>query len=110
VGFSLAMPNLNDAFRHLPDGRLFPFGLLRFLWHRRRIRGFRQMTLGFRPEYHHLGLGPAFYLCTWRVGMEKGYRYAEASWVLEDNHEMVRAIERMGGAPYKRYRMYARGV
>ena len=26
VGFSLALPDLNQALRHLPDGRLLPFG------------------------------------------------------------------------------------
>ena len=108
VGFSLSMPDLNEAFRYLPDGKLFPFGLLKFLWYKRKIRGIRMMTLGFRPEYHHVGLGAAFYLGTWQAAMAKGYMQGEASWVLEDNHEMVRAIERMGGQAYKRYRMYQR--
>ena len=106
VGFSLSMPNLNEAFRHLPDGRLLPFGIFRFLWHRRKIKGIRMMTLGFRPEYHHVGLGAAFYLRTWVTAMRQGYVQGEASWVLEDNLEMVRAIERMGGRAYKRYRLY----
>lgn len=110
VGFSLSMPNLNEAFRHLPDGRLFPFGILRFLWHRRKIEAIRMMTLGFRPEYHHVGLGAAFYLGTWQSAMRRGYDRGEASWVLEDNLEMIRAIERMGGRAYKRYRMYERAV
>ena len=108
VGFSLSMPDFNEAFRHIPDGRLFPFGLFKFLWYKRKIHTIRLMTLGFRPEYHHLGLGPAFYVTTWRTGSRKGYTSAEASWVLEDNHEMVRALERMGAREYKRYRMYER--
>lgn len=110
VGFSLSMPNLNEAFRHLPDGRLLPFGIVRFLWHKRKIRAIRMMTLGFRPEYQHVGLGAAFYLRTWLTATRRGYERGEASWVLEDNHEMVRAIERMGGRAYKRYRMYERAV
>src|SRR5690606_16732330 len=100
VGFSLALPDLHQAFRHLPDGRLLPFGIFRFLWHRRRIHGLRVITLGFKPGYQHLGLGAAFYLKTWEIGVRKGYDQAEASWILEDNLDMVRPLERMGGRMY----------
>lgn len=110
VGFSLALPNLNHALRHLPDGRLFPFGLFRFLWHKRKIRGVRVITLGFKPGYQHSGLGAAFYLRTWISGTGRGYDHGEASWILEDNLDMVRALERMGGREYKRYRIYERAV
>lgn len=108
VGFSLALPNLNAALRHLPDGRLFPFGLFRFLWHKRKIRGIRVLTLGFKPGYQHSGLGAALYLRSWLNGTARGYDHGEASWILEDNLDMVRPLERMGGRPYKRYRLYER--
>ena len=108
VGFSLILPDLNQALKHLADGRLFPFGLLRFLWHRRTIRGVRMLTLGFKQGYQHLGLGPGFYLRGWQAGVAKGYTHGEASWILEDNHEMIRAVERMNGRLYKRYRIYDR--
>lgn len=110
VGFSLTMPNLNEALRHLPDGRLLPLGIFRLLWHKRKIRGARVITLGFKPAYQHLGLGPAFYLRTWQVGMKKGYTHGEASWVLEDNHEMIRMLERMGCPMNKRYRLFAKDL
>jgi GNAT superfamily N-acetyltransferase len=108
VGFSLALPDLNQAFRHLRDGRLFPFGLFRFLWHKRKITGLRVITLGFKPAYQHLGLGAALYLRAWQIAVSKGYDHAEASWILEDNVDMVRPLERMGGRLYKRYRIYER--
>ena len=108
VGFSLALPNINHALRRIPDGRLFPFGLLRFLWHRRTIRGIRVITLGFKPAYQQSGLGAALYLRTWLNGTARGYDHGEASWVLEDNHDMVRPLERMGGRAYRRYRIYER--
>lgn len=106
VGFSLTLPDLNVALKRIPDGRLLPFGLFRFLWHRRKIRAARVMTLGFKPAYQRMGLGAAFYLRTWQVGVSKGYRWGEASWVLEDNHEMVHALERMGSRVYKRWRVF----
>lgn len=110
VGFSLALPNINEALRHLPDGRLFPFGLFRFLWHKRKITGVRVITLGFTPAYQRSGLGAAFYLRTWLTGIGIGYDHGEASWILEDNVDMVRPLERMGGRVYKRYRIFERRI
>lgn len=110
VGFSLAMPNLNEALRHLPDGRLLPFGWAKLLWLRKRIRSIRIITLGLKPHLHRAGLGPAFYLHTALATEKKGIHTAEASWILEDNHEMVRALERMGAQPAKRYRIFERSL
>jgi GNAT superfamily N-acetyltransferase len=110
VGFSLALPDLNVALRRIPNGRLLPFGFLKFLWHRRRIRQMRVITLGFRPEYQHLGLGAAFYAQTWQTGVAKGYVRGEASWILEENREMARPMERMGARVSKRYRIYERSI
>jgi hypothetical protein len=108
VGFSLAIPDLNQALRHLPEGRLLPFGIFRFLWHRRRIRQMRVMTAGFRPEVQHLGLGAVLYARTWQTGLQKGYVTGEASWILEQNVEMTRPIERLGGELTRRYRLFQR--
>jgi GNAT superfamily N-acetyltransferase len=108
IGFSLALPDLNEALAHLPNGRLFPFGILKLLWYRRRIRSIRVLTLGFEPRYHRAGLGVAFYRRTWAVGVEKGYVAGDASWVLEDNREMCQALVRMGGSPHRRYRIFER--
>lgn len=110
VGFSLALPDLNQAIRHIPNGRLFPFGIFRFLWHRRKIHSMRVITLGFKPGFQRLGLGPAFYLRTWQTGLAKGYDRGEASWILEDNLPMVRPIERLGGSTYKTYRIYEKAL
>jgi len=108
IGFALALPNLNEALAHLRDGRLLPLGLPKLLWYRRRIRGMRLITLGFQPGFQHQGLGPLVYLQIYRTGVAKGYTHAEASWVLEDNWEMRRAIERIGGRVDKVYRIYER--
>ncbi|HEX2208358.1 MAG TPA: GNAT family N-acetyltransferase, partial [Longimicrobium sp.] len=108
VGFLLALPDLNRAFKHLPDGKLFPFGVFKFLWHRRKIDTARILTLGLKPGYQHLGLGAVMYTRLLEIGIEKGYKGAEGSWILEDNHEMCAALEKLGAESYKRYRVYDR--
>jgi hypothetical protein len=37
---------------------------------------------------------------------KKGYKFGEASWILEDNDPMNRACEMMNGERYKTYRVY----
>ncbi|WP_420126998.1 GNAT family N-acetyltransferase [Longimicrobium sp.] len=108
IGFLLALPDLNRAFKHLPDGKLFPFGVFKFLWQKRKIRTARLLTLGLKPGYQHLGLGAAMYTRLLQIGVGKGYTGAEGSWILEDNHEMCTALEKLGADKYKRYRVYDR--
>lgn len=110
VGFLLALPDLNQAFRHLPDGKLFPFGVFKFLWHKRKVRTARILTLGLKPGWQHLGLGAVMYTRLLEIGIAKGYKGAEGSWILEDNHEMCTALEKLGADLYKRYRVYDRSL
>lgn len=110
VGFSLALPDLNQALKHLKNGRLLPFGIFKLLWHQRRVNALRVLTLGFKPGYQNQGLGAAFYLKTFQNGAARGYKTAEGSWILEDNHLMRQALEKMGGFVYKTYRIYDRAL
>jgi GNAT superfamily N-acetyltransferase len=106
VGFALNLPDFNQALKTLPRGRLFPFGIFRLLWAKRRINAMRAITLGFTPRFQRYGLGALFYLRTLQATVERGSPRGEASWILEDNFEMRRALENMGGEVYKRYRVY----
>jgi GNAT superfamily N-acetyltransferase len=106
VGFSLALPDINQALRHLPSGRLTPLNVLKLLWYQRKVDALRVITLGFRPGYQHQGLGAAFYLKTFLNGAERGYKTAEGSWILEDNWEMRQALDKQGAYVYKTYRIY----
>jgi GNAT superfamily N-acetyltransferase len=106
VGFSLTLPDFNQALKTLPRGRLFPFGIFRLLRAKRRITSTRVLTLGFTPRFQRHGLGALLYLRTWQATIDRGTPRGEASWILEDNLEMRRALENMGGVVYKRYRVY----
>jgi GNAT superfamily N-acetyltransferase len=105
IGFALALPDYNQALKHV-DGRLFPFGLLKLLWHRRNINRLRVFTLGVKPEYQRKGIDALLYLRIYQNGIPVGLNRGEASWILEDNWGMRRGLERMGGHVYKTYRVY----
>lgn len=106
VGFSLALPDINTALKKA-NGSLLPFGWWGFLkFNLRKIPVLRLFALGVKRDYQHLGLGPLFYQRYIEEGLKRGVRWAELSWILENNDLMNRPIERMGGKIYKRYRMY----
>lgn len=105
AGFALAVPDVNEALRHI-GGRLFPFGLVKLLWHKRHIRHIRVVLLGVREEYRATAAAAALYASLIHEGTRLNYLGAECSWVLEDNVLMKRAIESMGGTVYKTYRIY----
>lgn len=109
VGFSLVLPDYNQVLRHL-DGRLFPFGVFKFLWYRRKIDRVRIMTLGLLPGYRRRGLDAMMYLRIFQASARRGYVRGEASWILEDNLDILHAIERCGGKVYKTYRIYEKGL
>lgn len=107
IGFSLALPDINQALIRL-DGRLFPTGLLKLLWLtkvRKSIDQCRLITFGVIPEYRKLGIDMMLYLETFRRGLEKGYKWGELSWILESNDLMRHGAEQMGAVMYKRYRI-----
>jgi GNAT superfamily N-acetyltransferase len=107
VGFATAVPDVNVALRRNPSGRLFP-GMLKVWWAARRIERLRVLLLGTLPEWRGKGLDALLYKSIWEAARRKGYRWAEAGWVLEDNHAMRNALVRMGFEPYKTYRLYDR--
>ena len=107
VGFSLSLPDLNQAIRHA-DGRLFPFGLLKILWHARSIDVCRVITLGLVEAYRGKGIDALLYLETFRRGAARGITAGEFGWVLADNEAMRRPLEKLGAEVHKRYRLYDR--
>lgn len=105
VGFAIALPDFNQALKHL-DGRLFPFGLLKLLWYRRKIDRVRVITLGLTPGHRRSGADALMYYYYLTDGHALGYNECECSWILDDNWEMRRGLERMGASVYKTYRVY----
>lgn len=109
VGFSLAVPDMNQALKHA-NGRLFPFGLFKILWHKRKIDGVRVIIMGVIPEYQRRGIDTVFYWETYRHGVAKGYKWGEFSWILDNNTMMNRASKLVGAHIYKTYRIYQKPI
>ena len=95
VGFMLAVPDYSGVLQRIGNGRLFPTGALRLLLGKRAIRDWRVMALGLRRDFRARGILPLFAWEAFRRGREAGERSAEASWILEDNEPMNRAMAAM---------------
>ena len=88
------------------NGRLMPFGWWHLLNRRRIIDRVRIFMLGVKQEFQSLPLGAALYARTFKDGLAMGYRWGEASLILENNTRMRGALEKMGATVYKTYRNY----
>lgn len=106
VGVSLCLPDMNQVLIRMKKGRLFPYGIFKFLFGRKKIDAIRILALGVLEPYRKMGIEACFYAGIMKRGLEKGMKMAEASWILEHNDLMNKAIENMHGKVYKHYRIY----
>jgi GNAT superfamily N-acetyltransferase len=111
VGFALAVPDINHLLRSNRSGRAFP-AALKILWSvwRRSIPRLRILLLGILPEYRGKGVDAMLWHAIWSRTEQNGFKWAEASWVLEDNVPMNNALERMTFSRYKTFRIYERAL
>lgn len=105
IGFFLSVPDINRALKHV-NGRLLPFGLIKLLWHSRKIDFIRIITMGVVREFQSMGAGAIFLTEIYKRAPESGYPSGEMGWVLENNVMMNRAADLIGGRRSKTYRIY----
>ena len=105
VGFACALPDFNQVFIKM-NGRLLPFGILKFLAGRRKITGVRAIVFGVVPEFMHTGLAYLLYDEFEKAIIRKGYHWCELSWQLEDNQAINHFAASIGAKLYRKYRIY----
>lgn len=106
IGAGITIPNLNEIFIKIKRGRLFPTGVFRFLFGRKSIKSVRIIALGILPEYRRTGLDMCLYVRSYQAALRKGIRRGEASWILENNDMMNRALVQIGGKVFRKHRLY----
>ena len=108
VGFLLALPDYNIALTPLKGHLLTPklLGFIPYLLGWRKLPRTRVVTLGMKEKYRSKGLESAMLIEGLRVGIAAGVTESDASWILEDNLQMRRVLEAIGGRVYKTYRIY----
>ena len=114
VGFSVTLPDINEAIRPL-NGRLtswgLPLGLVRLMRGMKKITTARMVILDVLAGYRRRGIAEALILRTLDHGKNVlRYSGAELGWTQEDNVLINRTIESVGGQRYKTYRIYQKGI
>jgi len=115
AGFGLSLPDLNQPLRlaYPRPGTPEAWTMVKMAWHwkvRPKLDWLRVFALGVLPEFRGQGVDALMYVETARAAFRKGYKWAEMSWILENNMMMNRAIQFLGGQVYKTYRFYQKSL
>jgi len=106
IGFIVALPDLNQVFGHIRSGKLFPTGIFKYLYYRKKITKGRILILGILDEYRNKGVDLILYKKIQENLNSLGIYTAEACYVMENNKKMNSIIEKIGGVKVKEYRIY----
>jgi GNAT superfamily N-acetyltransferase len=105
VGAAFALPDYNPTIKAI-DGRLLPWGFLRMLAQKRKIKRFRLLAANVLPEYQLHGIGLVLLRSMVPAVLERGLQEVEYSWVSESNTRSRGSLEKGGTRRYKTYRVY----
>lgn len=109
IGFNITLPDYNQAIKKM-NGRLFPFGFLKFLYYKRKINRIRFFVLFVVPEYRKKGVTSVMYLKTYLNALKKGYTELEGSTIWEYNRDMMNDVESFGAKINITYRIYQKEI
>jgi hypothetical protein len=110
AGSLLAIPNINVPLKAV-RGRLFPLGFIRFFRELKRVHEARILGVAALQEERAKGITASLFIEVILRGLKRGYRMAEASWVLEDNQMSNLSIQgALEPTLYKTYRIFEKGI
>ena len=111
VGWLLVLPDVNHGILAC-NGRLLPFGFIKFLLAMRKKKQVRTrlLTLGILPEARGRGLDALLIAEITRRVSKHGSPMTELGWVLEDNTPILNAAAEIGAAEAMRYRLYGKDI
>jgi len=106
AGISLVLPDMNQVLKKA-GGRLFPLGLLKILWHKRKISSWRMPLMGVLERHRMRGIEVVFCCRTYDAAKKnRHYRKCELSWILESNRAATAVMKKLGARRSKTYRIY----
>ncbi|NTU91048.1 MAG: GNAT family N-acetyltransferase [Chlorobiaceae bacterium] len=110
IGFSLSLPDINQALKHVNGNPFTPWGLVKYLWYKRNITMVRTIVMGVLPEYRNKGIDSIMNVQIADYGGKHGVFASEMSWILKSNEAMSKLALVIGGKPYKEYAIYEKAI
>ncbi len=105
IGFVLALPDYNQVLKKV-NGKLLPFGFIKYLWYKNKIDGIRGFAQYVIPRFRNRAVNAAIFQKILLAAEKKKYRYIESSSISENNLKSRKIFENAGFKPYKIYRVY----
>jgi hypothetical protein len=109
VGFMGLLPDFNYVLKRM-NGNLNPLTIMKALYFSRKITDLRLLLLGIKRDYRNKGVDALLYREGFNSIKKGGYKRIEFSWILEDNVQVQRIVEMVGGSLYKKYRIYEKAL
>jgi hypothetical protein len=108
AGFLLAIPDANPALAALNGSMANPIRLVRAMLIGRQRVGLRLITMGVKAEFRLRGIEGVMFCEGLQAALDRGYRWCEYSWILEDNELAKRTVRLMDAVHTKTYRIYSK--
>jgi GNAT superfamily N-acetyltransferase len=105
VGFSLALPNVAEAFAK-SGGLRYPWNYIQLWWYAPRVKSASFKILAIDPDYWGLGLEALMFMRMIEAFDRRGYQWVDGSLTGGDNPYTNKIATRFGLEEYKRYRLY----
>jgi len=105
IGAVFGLLDYNPRIKKI-DGRLFPFGFIRLLASKKKIKRVRLVSTNVVPEYQKWGFGLVLLARLLPDALKWGIEEGEFSWVLESNHLSYGSLKRGGAKITKTWRIY----
>ncbi len=109
IGFVVGALDYNQVLKKL-NGRLFPFGLIKAIYYRRKIDGARVFIQFVIPEFQGKGVNGAVFYHMLKHAKKAGIVHGDGSTIGEENIKSRQSVERAGGRHYRTYRYYQKAI
>lgn len=106
IGYIVAVPDFNQVLKKIPNGKLFPFGILKILKYKKAINSSRVMLIGVDEKYRGTGLDLVLYKRITNALYKHNIFRCEASYIMSTNKTMNSLLVKIGGLPIKQYKLY----
>ena len=109
IAFILGMPDISDGIKK-SNGYMFPLGFIQVLRSQKKTKQLNLLLGGISAEYRNKGLDTILGVEMLESANKRGMKYIDSHLELETNLKMRAEMEKMGGAVYKRFRIYTKAI
>ncbi|MBN2893704.1 MAG: hypothetical protein JXL97_17675 [Bacteroidales bacterium] len=109
IGFIIAMPDISQGVIKT-KGRLLPFGFFRIIALQKKTKQLTLLLGGIKKQFRGQGLDVILGKLTLESAIKRGFEFVDSHLELENNTNVRKEMEKMGGVVYKRYRIYQKNI